>query len=66
MEEKEEAGLSLVGWHVVETIERMFDLGFPLEDVLDSLDIPTEDHLNYLLARAANERGALIRDLIEE
>ncbi len=54
--------LTDIGWHVVETIERMKDLNFSTDDICDALDIT--DALMYLmLAKGELERAELEMDI---
>ncbi len=59
------AELSCCGWLTVENIERMLDQKFLTVDICDALNLPSEQHMNYLLARAAAERHHLLWDLKE-
>jgi hypothetical protein len=62
MDNEEEAPhqLSCCGWLTVENIERMLDHKFLTPDICDALNLPSEHHMNYLLARAAAERHHLL------
>lgn len=57
------ASLSSTGWFVVETIERMMEHSFTPEEIMLALDLPSEDHLAYLLQRGHEERMELENDL---
>ncbi len=64
--EETEIGLSSVGWAVIEIAERMIRFNFSAGDICDALDLPSEDHLKYLLARGQQERAKLEADLLGE
>lgn len=66
MDEELVPTMSTVGWFVIETIERMLNLCYSVPEICDVLDLPTHEHMFYLLEWARREREELIDGLLSE